>query len=414
MRNHVGRRRSRRAPCGRVTRMPCENDGGVDGDLNHGQRVLHVITPGDHYSPGTGSATVSVVHGLSASRPVDAPKPLVAVERGTYSDRYESADVIEYARSRWRARDRYADAALARVGLPRVRARARYRGSLAEQSRWPPVTVVGHNAVQLIPVVDDPHQAVLYAHNDLLRTYTVAEAGRALERASAIVAVSDFLADRIAARLPPSVASRVVVIRNGVDLDLFRPDPEMPSADTLRVVFVGRMIPDKGADLVIEAIAQLDRPDIDLVVIGSAGFDASQPPTAYEESLRSLAVRTPRGVTFHPFQPRPVLAGLLASAHVVVVPSRWPEPFALTVLEGMASGAAVIASDIGGIPEAAGGAATLIPPGDVRALAEALEGLAEDRSLLDRLRAASLVHARAQGWARASDEFYRLVRRLGT
>ncbi len=378
-------------------------------------RVLHVITPGDHFSPSTGSALVSVVDGLSRHRPEGAPRPAVAVARGTYPDRYTSADVVEYDLATAGRYDRHLDMLRGRLGLPRSRMRRRYGHVVAAQHEWSPQVIVGHNAVQLPGVVDaSRHTPVLYAHNDLLRTYTMREAGRALECASAIVAVSDFLADRIAARLPPSVASRVVVVRNGVDLDLFRPGPEVPSADTLRVVFVGRMIPDKGADLVIEAIAQLGRTDIDLAVIGSAGFDASQPPTPYEESLRSLATRTPGRVMFHPFQPRRVLADLLARAHVVVVPSRWPEPFALTVLEGMASGAAVIASDIGGIPEAAGGAAILTPPGDVRALAGALESLAEDRTLLDRCRVASLAHARTQGWARAADEFYRLVHRIGT
>lgn len=53
---------------------------------------------------------------------------------------------------------------------------------------------------------------------------------------------------------------------------------------------------------------------------------------------------------------------VLRTADVVVVPSRWAEPFALTALEGMAAGAAVVASDIGGIPEAVGTAGILVPP----------------------------------------------------
>jgi glycosyltransferase involved in cell wall biosynthesis len=70
----------------------------------------------------------------------------------------------------------------------------------------------------------------------------------------------------------------------------------------------------------------------------------------------------------------------------------------LTVLEGMAAGAAVIASDIGGIPEACGGAATLVAPGDERALADAVSALADDEPGLRRLQRAARERALQRDW----------------
>ena len=58
-------------------------------------RQVHVITPGDHFSPSTGSAIPTVVDGLCRFRPDGVPRPAVAVARGTYPDRYDSADIIE-------------------------------------------------------------------------------------------------------------------------------------------------------------------------------------------------------------------------------------------------------------------------------------------------------------------------------
>jgi glycosyltransferase involved in cell wall biosynthesis len=171
-------------------------------------------------------------------------------------------------------------------------------------------------------------------------------------------------------------------------------------------MYVGRVIPSKGPDVLVRAIRRLAHRDVELTVIGSAGFDAALPLTSYEKELRRLAEPLGERVTFHPFTPRKETARMLATAHVVVVPSRWPEPFALTALEGMASGAAVIGSAIGGIPETVEGTGVLVPPDDVDMLASAIQSFTQDRGLLEAVRKRCLAHARSRGWATVSAEFY--------
>lgn len=376
---------------------------------------LHVITPGDHFSPGTGSAVPTVVHGLAGATPAGEPRPRVAVARGTYPDRYASADAVEYDQAVPRPWDRYADLLMARAGLPRAGARRVFGATLTDQASWPPSVVLAHNAPQLVPLVDaGRHAPVLYAHNDLLRTYGRREAARVLGPAEAIVCVSDFLASRTADRLPVSLRSRVVVVHNGVDTELFRPAATPRDDGRLHVVYVGRMLPDKGPDVLVDALARLGRADVRATLVGTVGFTPDAPLSPYEQALREAAAPLGDRVTWLPFRPRAEVADLLRTADVVVVPSRWPEPFALTVLEGMASGAAVVASEIGGIPEAAGDAGVLVPPADPDALAGALAALADDPALLSRTRAGARRHAEAHDWAAARRTLGEVLRRRAT
>jgi len=368
-------------------------------------RLLHIITPGDHFSPSTGSAIPTVVHGLSRATPPGEPRPAVLVGRGTYPDRYDSADAIEYALARGRRFDRYLDVALARVGLPRPAARRSYAAALRGQHTWKPSIVLAHNAPQAVALVDaGQHVPVLYAHNLLLRTYGRREMMRVLGPAAVIVCVSASLAEQTVALLPPALHSRVRVVLNGVDAAAFDRPGHAHRNGVLRVTFVGRMIPDKGADILLEAVLRLDRPDIHLTLVGGSGFGPDDPLTRFEQSIRRRAQRLGDRVTVLPFVPRAEVAALLTRADVVVVPSRWPEPCGLTVLEGMAAGAAVVGSEIGGIPEMLRGVGILVPPGDPQALAEVLEALAADDALLERTAAACLAAAKARDWSRVRGE----------
>lgn len=358
---------------------------------------VHLITPGDHYSPATGSAVPTVVHGLASAA---AERPTVLLATGTYSERYASADIVEYPMHAPRRLDRYVDVAAAQVGLRRAGARASYRAALRPQGALEPSVVLAHNAVQAVPEIDRRrHVPVLYAHNELLRSYGPREVRRILGPSAGTIAVSDHLASRLADRLPRG--SRVEVVRNGVDADEFRPPEQWARGNSLRVLFVGRTIPDKGAHVLLESLLRLGRNDIVLEVVGRHGFSTQDDFTPYEQELRNLAEDVPCRVHFRSFLGRNEVARALRACDVAVVPSTWAEPSGLTVLEGMASGAALVASDIGGIPEQTGNAAFLVPPGDAAALAQVLAHLADDEEALRTARKASREHALRRTWRHA-------------
>jgi glycosyltransferase involved in cell wall biosynthesis len=362
--------------------------------------LVHLLTPGDHYSPRTGSAVSTVVHGLSQATPASQLRPSVLVAAGTYADRYDSATPIEYRQASQHRFDRYLDAGLSRVGLPRIAARRGYCAALTSQRSWPQSFLLAHNAVQAVPLIEPRHRAALYAHNLLFRNYSLRQTRRALHGAAAIICVSQSLASQTDPYLPRELKDRVRVIRNGVDsVGFARPSSSGLADGVLRVMFIGRMIPSKGADILVEALARLGREDIHLSLIGGSGFDADDPLTPFEKEIRRSAARLTRDVDVRPFVPRGVVATLLAQADVVVVPSRWQDPCPLTVLEGMAAGAAVVGADIGGIPEQIGDAGICVPPENPVALAEVLEGFVSDRAMLASVQQRCRRHAVANDWS---------------
>ena len=147
--------------------------------------------------------------------------------------------------------------------------------------------------------------------------------------------------------------------------------PESPS-----ILYVGQMIKGKGVDILLEAYRllceTLGQP-VPLHLIGRGNE---------EESLRRSAETSGllASVTFHGWVAHDELASYYDEATIVVVPSRWPEPFGMVGVEAMLRERAVIASDVGGIPDwlKDGQNGILVPPNDPAALHQALETLVHD------------------------------------
>jgi len=371
--------------------------------------IVHAITPGDHFSPRTGSAIPTVVHGLATASALEhdpAGKHVVLLDRTTYPDRYPSAEIIEYDGAPYPSRaERVWDALMAQLRLPRQAAARAFRPLRDALAELPAATVVAHNAPVLATLLrDQPHTVILYAHNDILRTATRAELA-GLSDVHAIVCVSRDLADRTSSRLPSALARRVHVVDNGVDTQLFFPAATAPSNPVLRVMFIGRIVPEKGPDVLLRAAAALGRDDLEFVLVGSAGFDATAALSTYERSLRALADQVRARVTFLPFTGRAELSGLLRSADVFVAPSRWPEPSGLTLGEAMATGLPIVTTNTGGIPEVVGDAALLTAPDAPLEVANAIAGLADDPALRLRLGERARQRALARDWGRSWRQF---------
>lgn len=362
---------------------------------------VHVLTPGDHFSPRTGSAVPTVVDGLSRALG-DPGRSRVLVARGTMTDRYGSAEVIQYDPIRWHAPGRrYLDPGLGRIGLPRFDARRTWAAGIRRQRDWPASIIIGHNGPQLMPSVDlRRHAAVLYAHNQLFQTYSRSEVARTLRGVDRIICVSDFLAERTADQVGTSLARRIVVVRNGVDIQTFHPRRAPARSDGgLHVMLVGRMIRPKGADVLVRALASLNRNDVKATILGSAGFDAKAPLTPFEQELRALAAPLGDRIRFIATAARTDVPQYLRQADVLVVPSRWPDPCPLTVGEGLATGVPVIASAVGGIPEIMGGSGIRVPPDSPEELARSIEAFADDESFRLRVGQACRLRAVANDWA---------------
>jgi glycosyltransferase involved in cell wall biosynthesis len=178
--------------------------------------------------------------------------------------------------------------------------------------------------------------------------------------------------------LPPP-ARRAAEVRAELGLDGDRP----------LVVAVGRLHPQKGYDVLLDAVAALrrdDRPaEQPLVVI--AGDGPLQDELAARIAADALPVRL--------LGRRSDVADLLAAADLCVLPSRW-EARSLTAQEALRSGTPLVATRTGGLPELLGDAAVLVPVGDAAALADAVAGLLADPGRRTALAEAG--RARAAGW----------------
>ncbi len=160
------------------------------------------------------------------------------------------------------------------------------------------------------------------------------------------------------------------------------------------ILFAGRVVPDKGPDMFVaacrEALPQL--PGWRAEIIGADRFSETSPATAFVRRVRKAADEA--GVTMAGYLDHPLVLEANARASIAVVPSRWPEPFGLTALEALASGAALITSGRGGLREVAGDAALYVDPDNPASIADAILRLARDPSLREALGAAGRERAR--------------------
>ncbi|MFI7321879.1 glycogen synthase [Streptomyces venezuelae] len=177
----------------------------------------------------------------------------------------------------------------------------------------------------------------------------------AAEAADAVIAVSGAMREDILACYPAIDPARVHLVHNGIDADLYRPDPGTDVLERLGidldrpyVLFVGRITRQKGVPHLLRAARGLDR-DVQLVLCAGAPDTPEidrEFRTLFEELSRKRA-----GVQWIPeMLPRPQIIQLLTHAAVFVCPSVY-EPLGIVNLEAMACGTAVVASRVGGIPE---------------------------------------------------------------
>lgn len=153
------------------------------------------------------------------------------------------------------------------------------------------------------------------------------------------------------------------------------------------IVFLGRLVSDKGADILLRALDHLRQNGSapTLTIIGTG---------PEEQALRALSAELElrEQVEFAGVKCGDELATLLNQHRIMVVPSRWAEPFGLVALEGIACGCAVVGSEDGGLKEAMGPCGIAFKNGDYLSLAAALERLLSDRGLEESLRRAGPAH----------------------
>jgi len=280
------------------------------------------------------------------------------------------------------------------------------------------------NGTQFLPLF---HRAApnarlfLHVHDEFLSLLPEKVVRPRLKGLTAVVTCSNFVTQRLQSRLP-YLAGRIHTVGNGVDTNYFESAERSSEPGKFRILYVGRVSPEKGIHTLAAAFTRLARADegVELDVVGPAGllpFNqirllSGDPQVAALQSFygsgfwdrldkqlvhgrssywRGIEASIPAAlrdrVHFRGQLSRGTLRSAYQRAHVLAMPSVCMEPFGLPLAEAMATGLPCVASRTGGMPDIVADNATglLVERGDVAALTNALLELSQDSAARDRM-----------------------------
>jgi len=194
------------------------------------------------------------------------------------------------------------------------------------------------------------------------------------------------------------------IIPNGIDIERFSPDGpqrEEFADDKLNILFVGRLEKRKGLDYLLRACAKVKKrfSNFRLIIVGPG----TRLRPGYEKFIEDSHLTD---VVSTGFVPSTELPAYYRSADIFCAPSTGGESFGIVLLEAMASGKPVVATDIEGYASVLthGEEGLLVPPRDEEALAQALLSLLNDKSLRHQMGAKGRIKAEKYSWANVAQQ----------
>lgn len=257
------------------------------------------------------------------------------------------------------------------------------------------------NLSQFVPIIRALNPAigiVLHMHCEWLTQLEPGVIRRRLEKTDSVVGCSEYVTEKVRRRFP-EIADRCWTIYNGVDVNTHGARTGRKDGAAPRILFVGRISPDKGLHVLLEALRRViqEYPDVQLDIVGPQ----AAPPLAYVFKLtedpkvsalvsfcgrdymaylkEQVTSQEMKGVSFSGAVPHSALAERYAAADVYVQPS-FTETFGVPIAEAMAAGVPAVGTRVGGIPEVIEDGITgwLVESGDAQGLAGAILRLLGD------------------------------------
>jgi glycogen(starch) synthase len=232
----------------------------------------------------------------------------------------------------------------------------------------------------LLPLLLTGKPAVV-AHQSWMRT---TDGGRGWQNVLKMLAVRFVINCSISQAIADDIPVRSTIIPNPFEALEFLPFHDDPKIED--IVFVGRLVSDKGVNLLLDAVGELRKRSLTPTVSIIGGGPEL---LALQDQAKTLGIDGQVSFLGPMHEGR---GRVLARHRIHVVPSRWKEPFGVVALEGIASGCAMIVSEGGGLPYAMGPCGLTFPNNDTTALAAQLERLLTDSGLRDTLTAPGLAH----------------------
>jgi glycosyltransferase involved in cell wall biosynthesis len=258
-----------------------------------------------------------------------------------------------------------------------------------------------HNNAVFLPVLRrhlPQADLVLHQHDHALADFAPEWTRARLALAQLVLGCSDHVRARVLERFP-EIGPRAATLHNGVDARFL--DVASDPGASRTILYVGRLAPEKGVHLLLEAFDRIaDRhPDARLELVGDWSFSpkefvdpfdrdpAIRPlapwftrPAAWRRHLEKLAARRPGRIRFRGPMLNRDLPAVMATAALFAFPTLWQEPFGMPPVEAMAAGLPVVSGRAGALPETVehGRSGLLVERGSIEALAGALDALLSD------------------------------------
>ena len=239
-----------------------------------------------------------------------------------------------------------------------------------------------HNRPYLVDKIKEKNKfpISLFFHNDpqtMKGSKSIKDREKILEKCAAIFCVSEFVKSKFLEGIEMNV-NKIHVLYNGVE----RKIKKFPKKKK-EVLFVGRLVPEKGVQYYIEAVKLLVNryPEWTFRLIGSFRLGDKENSNSFADGITKKFRSIGPQAKFHGFQDQKFVEEKMKNASIVVIPSLWEEPFGLVVAEAMSNGACVIASKVGGIPEIIKDNGILIEKINYEKLLSKIDHLIQDNKL---------------------------------
>lgn len=256
-----------------------------------------------------------------------------------------------------------------------TKTRAYARAIAARLDDLQPELIELHNRPVLVHALSGRTRVplALHLHNDpqeMKAARTPRQRHALLKKCHAIYCISHWVRERFLEGLDAG-HDKVHTIHSGIEI---LPPPEEKQN---RIVYVGRMTPNKGAREFAQALASVlpRHPDWHGYMIGGRRHAVSDTLSPYEQEILHLMDTIGPNAHFEGFYPFEQTQAMFRSAAIVVIPSLWQEPFGRTGIEAIAQGCAVVTSGRGGLREIVGDSGIILDDISGETLAQAIERL---------------------------------------
>jgi glycosyltransferase involved in cell wall biosynthesis len=209
-----------------------------------------------------------------------------------------------------------------------------------------------HNRPYLIEKIAENSNfpITLFLHNDpqtMKGSKSVKDRQNILEKCEAVFCVSEFIKNKFLEGISIKT-EKIYVLYNGVD----RKIKKFPKKKK-EILFVGRLVSEKGADLYVQAVRSIAStfPDWNFGLIGSFRLGEHNNTNFYAHRVIKSFQEIGSQAIFYGFKNHQFVEEKMKTASIIVIPSIWEEPFGLVAAEAMSNGISIIASKVGGMPE---------------------------------------------------------------